>query len=173
MYMPRVFEVNDLDRSLALIGQNALGTLVVSTDDGFEVNHLPFVVDIIKDNQLRLRAHIPRANSLSSMLVGGKKCVVTFNGADGYISPSWYATKKEHGKVDTSTSNTRGDTSTSTLLSNLATDMSELMRGEVYLARAELREAVKDAKKGALGIGIGTAVLTGGVLSLIAFLVQA
>ena len=81
--------------------------------------------------------------------------------------------KKEHGKVDTSTSNTRGDTSTSTLLSNLATDMSELMRGEVYLARAELREAVKDAKKGALGIGIGTAVLTGGVLSLIAFLVLA
>ena len=99
MYTPRIFKVKDLHQSLALIGQNALGTLVVSTDDGFEVNHLPFVVDIIKDNQLRLRAHIPRANSLSSMLVSSKKCVVIFNGADGYISPSWYATKKEHGKV--------------------------------------------------------------------------
>ncbi len=99
MYTPRIFEVKDLSESLALIGQHALGTLVVSTDDGFEVNHLPFVADITNGNQVRLRAHIPRANSLSSMLVGGRKCVVTFKGADGYISPSWYATKKEHGKV--------------------------------------------------------------------------
>lgn len=99
MYTPRIFEVKDLSQSLLLIGKNALGTLVVGTDDGFEVNHLPFVADIVNSNQVRLRAHIPRANSLGSMLAGGKKCVVTFNGADGYISPSWYATKKEHGKV--------------------------------------------------------------------------
>jgi transcriptional regulator len=99
MYMPRAFEVVDIEKSLALISQNALGTLVVNNDNGFEVNHLPFVADVTDTNRVRLRAHIPRANGLSSMLDRGRQCVVTFHGPQGYISPSWYATKREHGKV--------------------------------------------------------------------------
>ncbi len=57
------------------------------------------------------------------------------------------------------------------LLSSLATDLTELLRGEVLLAKAELRESVNDAKKGAMGLGIGTALVTAGTLTLIAFVV--
>lgn len=63
------------------------------------------------------------------------------------------------------------ETSTTGLLSSLATDIGELLRGEMRLARAEVTEAIDGAKTGAFGIGVGVAVLLAGVLTLIAFLV--
>jgi len=47
-----------------------------------------------------LRAHIPKANPLFEILLHSTTdCAVVFQGAGGYVSPSWYATKQEHGKV--------------------------------------------------------------------------
>ncbi len=46
-----------------------------------------------------LRAHIPRANPLSAQLESETDCLVIFHGPEGYVSPSWYATKKKDGKV--------------------------------------------------------------------------
>ena len=104
MYTPAVFKNNDPAQVSALVGSNPLGILVVNTESDFEVNHIPFVLDLEADKPVRLRAHIPKANPLNTLLTnntasGVAKCVVIFNGPDGYISPSWYATKKEHGKV--------------------------------------------------------------------------
>lgn len=99
MYQPRPFIEHDLLKAMQLVKQSPLGTLIINSEEGFEVNHIPFVIDLIKPEVPRLRAHIPRSNSLSSILTSEQNGVVTFNGADGYISPSWYATKKQHGKV--------------------------------------------------------------------------
>ena len=99
MYQPKFFVEENPDAAVALVEQHPLGTLIVQDKDNFEVNHIPFVIDRIEPDVTRLRAHIPRANSLSSLLNTEQNCVVTFSGADGYNTPSWYATKKQHGKV--------------------------------------------------------------------------
>lgn len=99
MYQPRHFQENDLENILSLIEENPLGILVLAFDGVFEVNHIPFVVDSDESGITKLRAHIPKSNRLSDMAAGTQGCVVSFQGAQGYISPSWYATKQKHGKV--------------------------------------------------------------------------
>lgn len=99
MYTPRYFSESDNDRILNLIERNSLGTLVVLNNGEFEINHIPFLVDSTDSGCTRLRAHIPRANSLSTILHSTQNCTIVFHDANGYVTPSWYATKKEHGKV--------------------------------------------------------------------------
>lgn len=99
MYTPKHFQEDESQTALAVIRQKVLGTLVVSGDDTLCANHLPFIA--LEDNGrlARLQAHIPRANPLNENVPTACRCVVIFELADGYISPSWYATKNEHGKV--------------------------------------------------------------------------
>jgi len=101
MYAPKPFEESDRGRQRALIEQAALGALVVHTEKGLVANHIPFVYRKGGSNGKEdlLCAHIPRANPLSAELASARACLVIFNGPDGYVSPSWYATKPEHGKV--------------------------------------------------------------------------
>lgn len=99
MYVPKHFQENDDSNVLTLIQQKVLGTLIVNDTDGLCANHLPFVA-VETEGQLRgLQAHIPRANPLSRQADNEIDCLAIFQLADGYISPSWYATKREHGKV--------------------------------------------------------------------------
>ncbi|MEM8815813.1 MAG: FMN-binding negative transcriptional regulator [Pseudomonadota bacterium] len=103
MYLPKSFRESDKSRLLELIRQAPLGILVLQTDGGLEANHIPFVYREStkqKTNETGLLcAHLPRANPLSSPVHSGRPCLVIFSGPSGYISPSWYASKKDHGKV--------------------------------------------------------------------------
>ena len=60
------------------------------------------------------------------------------------------------------------DASVTGLVSRLATDISELMRGEMHLARAELKGSVNDAKKGVISLAVGAIVLLTGLPILLA-----
>lgn len=62
------------------------------------------------------------------------------------------------------------DQSTTGLLSKLASDVGELMRGEMHLARAEVAESVNDVKKGAASLVSGGVVLLAGSIILLAAL---
>ncbi|MEM9335861.1 MAG: FMN-binding negative transcriptional regulator [Pseudomonadota bacterium] len=99
MYTPKHFAESETDSLLQLMSAAPLGTLIVNGESGFEANHIPFIHDLGDDGACVLRAHIPRANLLSELLRSPTPCLVIFNGPDGYISPSWYATKQEHGRV--------------------------------------------------------------------------
>lgn len=46
-----------------------------------------------------LQGHIARANPLLGEIAAGIETLAIFHGPDAYISPSWYTTKKETGKV--------------------------------------------------------------------------
>jgi len=46
-----------------------------------------------------LQGHLPRANSMWESFDGKTKCIAVFQGPTTYISPSWYPSKYEHGKV--------------------------------------------------------------------------
>ncbi len=99
MYTPKHFAEPETDTLLQLIAAAPLGTLVVNSESGLEANHIPFIHEVRDDGSCVLRAHIPRANPLSDLLRSATPCLVIFNGPDGYISPSWYATKQKHGRV--------------------------------------------------------------------------
>ena len=46
-----------------------------------------------------LRGHIARANSLWRELAADAPVLAIFTGADSYVSPTWYPSRREHGKV--------------------------------------------------------------------------
>ena len=99
MYIPRHFAQSDQQAQFDLIRSSPLATLVVNTREGLVANHIPFVLDVEDLGTVKLLAHIPRANPLSGHLADGSDCLAVFHGPQGYVTPSWYATKKEHGKV--------------------------------------------------------------------------
>ena len=47
----------------------------------------------------RVLAHMARANHHWRRIVDGASALVVVSGPDAYVSPGWYATKREHGKV--------------------------------------------------------------------------
>jgi len=57
------------------------------------------VLDIADGKYGVLKGHVNRANSVWKSLPPTKESIVTFQGAESYISPSWYPSKQEHGKV--------------------------------------------------------------------------
>ena len=97
MYQPKHFQETRPEVMHALIRQQPLATLVVATAEGLEVNHLPFLVDAGAGPLGVLEGHLARANPLWQRAAG--EAVAIFTGPDHYVSPSWYATKQESGKV--------------------------------------------------------------------------
>ena len=98
MYIPVHFTQNDRNACLALLAAYPLGSVVASTPDGLEANHLPLLWQPGATEFGRLHWHLPRANPLWQH-ADGQAVLVMFAGADGYISPNWYPSKHEHGKA--------------------------------------------------------------------------
>ncbi len=102
MYVPAHFEETDIAVLHALMRAHPLGTWV--TQDRGEpagellINHIPFVLDDSAGGFGLLRGHVARANPVWRSLAE-RPSVVVFQGPQAYITPSWYAAKREHGKV--------------------------------------------------------------------------
>ena len=99
MYIPRHFEETRIEVLHELMRRHPLAALVVLTSEGLNANHLPFEIDPDPAPFGTLRCHVARANPLwrdHSRDVDG---LVIFQGPNTYISPSWYPTKAETGKV--------------------------------------------------------------------------
>ena len=102
MYNPSHFHITDSAVLQDLIRQHPLGCLVAQTAHGLDANHLPFELLQDEDGQLRLLAHVARANPLWQQLSRGAAVLVIFKAQDGYISPNWYPSKHEtHEQVPT------------------------------------------------------------------------
>jgi transcriptional regulator len=77
----------------------ALAAVVGSTAKGIQAHHLPLIFDPGPEGLGTLRGHIARANSLWRDLSTGSEVLAIFQGPSHYISPNWYPSKQEHGKV--------------------------------------------------------------------------
>jgi len=62
-------------------------------------NPIPFIVAKDTGGNDVLRAHLARLNPQWRALAGSAEALVVFQGGDHYVTPSWYATKRETGKV--------------------------------------------------------------------------
>lgn len=99
MYVPSCFEESRLDVLRSLIQQHSLGTLVTLSADGIEANHVPFIFDPEPAPYGTLRAHVARSNPVWRDFSADLDVLVVFQGAQSYISPSLYATKKTDERV--------------------------------------------------------------------------
>ncbi len=99
MYNPAHFEEKDVATMHALMREHPLATWVTMGAGGLTADHMPFMVDPSRGPCGTLICHVARANPVWKSLVSGTPSLVIFQGANSYITPSWYATKKEHGKV--------------------------------------------------------------------------
>ena len=99
MYLPSHFEETRIEILHRLICSHPLGALVTFGADGLNANHVPFEVDPDPAPFGTLRAHVARANPVWREFSKEVEPLVIFQGAQIYVTPSWYQTKKETGKV--------------------------------------------------------------------------
>jgi transcriptional regulator len=99
MYRPTAFREDRLDVLHALIRAHPLATLVTAGPAGLTANLIPFTVDPARGDKGMLRAHLARGNDQLAELGAVAEALVIFQGPETYITPSWYASKAEHGRV--------------------------------------------------------------------------
>lgn len=100
MYQPPHFIETRLDILHGLIRAHPLGLLISNGPEGPLANALPFLLDD-EPGHGKLRAHLAKANPQWRSLQADPEAtvLVVFQGAESYITPSWYETKRETGKV--------------------------------------------------------------------------
>ena len=99
MYQPPQFREDDLGLQHALIRAHPLGLLITSGAEGPVANLLPFHLEPALSDKGTLQVHMARANTQWRDIEAGAPVLVVFQGAQAYVTPSWYATKQETGKV--------------------------------------------------------------------------
>lgn len=99
MYQPTHFCEDRLDVQHALIRRHPLALIVTAGPAGLIANPIPFVLDAAAGERGTLCCHLARANPHWRELQAVAECLVVFQGVESYITPSWYATKRESGKV--------------------------------------------------------------------------
>ena len=97
MYVPPAFAENRAQVIAALVADHPLA-LLVTGGDALLANPVPM---LWQDGVLR--AHLARANpqiaALQAAEEAGEEVLAVFQGPQAYISPGWYASKAEHGRV--------------------------------------------------------------------------
>ena len=98
MYQPAHFRVEDVAQMHALMRARPFAALICDGAAGLYASHLPTV---LKDDGPHgtIECHLARANPHWKDLAGGKEALAIFQGPDGYVTPNWYPSKAEHGKV--------------------------------------------------------------------------
>ncbi len=99
MYIPPIFREERPEVLHALMRAHPLASLVTHGANGLTANLVPFILVSGAGGPDILRAHLARGNPQLDDLRQGGEALVIFQGPQAYISPSWYATKQEHGKV--------------------------------------------------------------------------
>jgi len=99
MYQPPHFREDRRAVQHALIRAHPLGLIISAGPGGLQANLIPFLIDSAAYDKGTLLAHLARANPQLQELARVEECLVVFQGSQQYITPSWYATKQETGKV--------------------------------------------------------------------------
>jgi transcriptional regulator len=99
VYVPAHFQEDRVPILHDTIRRIALGTLVTLGEPGLEATHAPMLIDPEPAPYGRLLGHIARANPQWRAPQAGIEALALFVGPEAYVSPSWYETKRQNGKV--------------------------------------------------------------------------
>jgi transcriptional regulator len=101
MYVPPPYQEARRDVMLAAIAARSFGTLITAGTAGaagLKITHVPFALIGDFDAET-LIAHVARSNPQWKDIADGAETVASFLVDDAYISPGWYPSKAETGKV--------------------------------------------------------------------------
>jgi transcriptional regulator len=98
MYNPPHFKEDRVSVLHAAIRAAGLATLVTTGPDGLVAGHIPFLLDPEPAPFGTLHGHLARGNPQGHSDSDGEALAI-FLGPDAYVTPSYYATKRETGKV--------------------------------------------------------------------------
>ncbi len=99
MYQPPHHREDRREVQHALIRSHPLGLPISSGEGGLLANLIPFRLVNTDLGMGTLQAHMARANPQWRALAAGAEVLIVFQGPDHYITPAWYETKRETGKV--------------------------------------------------------------------------
>jgi transcriptional regulator len=99
MYLPASFKEERVPVLHDAIRNIKLGTLITLGSEGIEASPLPMLVDPEPGPFGTLYGHLARANPQWKRAASEPEALVTFLGPNAYVTPSWYETKRETGKV--------------------------------------------------------------------------
>ena len=99
MYNPRWFKEDRIEVLQAEVNKISFGTIITTGPSGIMASHVPMLIDPSRGRLGTLFGHLARGNSQWRASSIENEGLATFVGPDAYISPKWYQTKKETGKV--------------------------------------------------------------------------
>jgi transcriptional regulator len=91
VYTPKHFSLSDVDAHAMIDGVGAATLVAIGADGDLEGTFVP----LLRDGD-RLIGHVAKANPIHRIT---GPVLAAFVGPHGYVSPSWYPSKAEHGKV--------------------------------------------------------------------------
>jgi transcriptional regulator len=98
MYNPEVFREEDRDEITAMIRSCGLATFVTNSPQGLIATHVPMFFAENEGEHGVLYGHISKANPQWKES-SAEEALVIFQGPNAYITPAWYASKTETGRV--------------------------------------------------------------------------
>ena len=103
MYLPAHFKESRPEVLHSLLRTHPLGLLVTQNNaqdsNGLQADAIPFMLDPERGEFGTLVAHVARANPLWREARTDVESLVVFQGPQAYVSPAWYPSKQETGKV--------------------------------------------------------------------------
>lgn len=100
MYAQPAFRMDDQAELTAFIEARHFATLVVSSEAGPQAAHIPMILRRDETGApVVLEGHVARGNPVAAIAASGVRALAIFSGADAYVTPSLYLSKREHGKV--------------------------------------------------------------------------
>lgn len=99
MFTPPAFQRDELPVLHGHIEAHGFATLVTLGRHGLIASHIPILIDKDVEPYGRLRGHFSRANPQWRDIDPEIPALAIFHGPNAYVSPNWYASKREHGKV--------------------------------------------------------------------------
>lgn len=99
MYRPPAFAEDDPARLAEILATAGLATLVSQIDGRLVADPLPMLHDPSRGRFGTLTCHLARANPQADPAFDGREALVIFSGPDAYVSPGWYPSKAETGRV--------------------------------------------------------------------------
>ncbi|HEU4811882.1 MAG TPA: FMN-binding negative transcriptional regulator [Nocardioides sp.] len=97
MYTPAHFRADD-ETTADFLASVRAADLVTVTDEGLVATFLPMLFDPERGAQGAMVGHVARNNDQWRRPPTGEALVIA-HAPDSYISPSWYPSKAEHGRV--------------------------------------------------------------------------
>lgn len=97
MYAPRHFALDTVS-AIEIAQRRGAGELVINASGELAASFVPFTVDMERGQACVVRTHLSKANDLGER-AHERPALLLVHVVDGYVSPRWYASTKEHGRA--------------------------------------------------------------------------